>query len=149
MKRLLRKLLFVLIFGAAGAAAFRALARSKVAPDTASTDWPPFERRPDPTHDKSTADGSTDVGPAKTGALGALATEAEQTHVLHARHDSSTAEWRDSEDGRCLEGYPIKVNLTSGIFHVPGGRFYERTLAQRCYASTDAAERDGYRQAKA
>jgi micrococcal nuclease len=52
-------------------------------------------------------------------------------------------------DGQCPDGYPIKVNPTSGIFHVPGGRFYDRTVAQRCYASAEAAERDGYRQAKA
>jgi hypothetical protein len=45
-------------------------------------------------------------------------------------------------------GFPVKVKVSSGIFHVPGGRFYERTKADRWYATTDAAEADGYRQAK-
>ncbi len=31
---------------------------------------------------------------------------------------------------------------------MPGGRFYERTKAERCYQSADAALADGYRQAK-
>jgi len=45
-------------------------------------------------------------------------------------------------------GFPVKVKLSSGIFHVPGGRFYERTNADRWYATTEAAEADGYRQSK-
>jgi hypothetical protein len=51
-------------------------------------------------------------------------------------------------DGAVPEGYPIKVNTRSGVFHVPGGRFYERTNAQRFYATADAAVADGYRQSK-
>jgi hypothetical protein len=52
-------------------------------------------------------------------------------------------------DGSCPDGYPIKANDNSGIFHVPGGRFYERTVPERCYPSADAAETAGYRAAKA
>jgi hypothetical protein len=43
----------------------------------------------------------------------------------------------------------VKLNLQSGIFHVPGGRFYDRTVPGRCYTSAEAAEADGYRRAKA
>ena len=50
--------------------------------------------------------------------------------------------------GACPVSHPIKANDNSGIYHVPGGRFYERTGAERCYASTDDAEADGYRAAK-
>jgi len=57
--------------------------------------------------------------------------------------------WVAPVDGVCPEGYPIKANDSSGIFHVPGGRFYARTTANRCYASADAAIADGYRAAKA
>lgn len=56
--------------------------------------------------------------------------------------------WLPPIDGACPDGYPIKA-AKSGIYHVPGGRSYERTVAQRCYSSTDAAEADGYRRAKA
>jgi hypothetical protein len=43
----------------------------------------------------------------------------------------------------------VKVNARSGIYHVPGGRSYDRTTPDRCYATPDEAERDGYRRAKA
>jgi hypothetical protein len=42
----------------------------------------------------------------------------------------------------------VKVKESSGIYHVPGGRFYERTNADRCYLGPDAAEADGYRRSK-
>ena len=51
-------------------------------------------------------------------------------------------------DGLCPRGFPVKVKESSGIFHVPGGRFYERTSPDRCYATPAAAEADGYRPAK-
>jgi hypothetical protein len=59
------------------------------------------------------------------------------------------ARWVAPDGGGCPPGYPIKVNEDSGIYHVPGGRFYDRTAADRCYASADDATADGYRQAKA
>lgn len=52
------------------------------------------------------------------------------------------------EDGSCPDGYPIKVKASSGIYHVPGGRFHERTRPDRCYATAEAAEADGYRPSK-
>jgi hypothetical protein len=42
----------------------------------------------------------------------------------------------------------VKV-AASGIFHVPGGRSYDRTAPVRCYLDAASAEADGYRQAKA
>lgn len=57
--------------------------------------------------------------------------------------------WVPPVDGQCPEGYPVKATANSGIFHVPGGRFYERCVPERCYADADAAIADGYRQAKA
>jgi hypothetical protein len=46
------------------------------------------------------------------------------------------------------DGYPVKVKLSSGIFHVPGGLAYDRTIADRYYASAETAEADGFRAAK-
>jgi hypothetical protein len=57
--------------------------------------------------------------------------------------------WLPPVDGSCPAGYPLKANNNSGIFHVPGGRFYDRTVAERCYANSEDAVADGYRQAKA
>ena len=59
-----------------------------------------------------------------------------------------TPTWVDPVDGRCPDGYPIKANDNSGIHHAPGGRFYDRTVPERCYADAEAAEADGYRAAK-
>jgi hypothetical protein len=59
------------------------------------------------------------------------------------------SDWLPPLEGGCPAGYAIKVNTTSGIYHVPEGRSYQRTVAQRCYATAEAAERDGYRRAKA
>jgi hypothetical protein len=52
------------------------------------------------------------------------------------------------DDGSCPRGYPLKAKESSGIFHVPGGRFYERTNPDRCYANAADAEADGYRRSK-
>ncbi len=57
-------------------------------------------------------------------------------------------DWVASVDGECPAGYPVKANDNSHIYHVTGGRFYDRTVAERCYATAATAERDGYRPAK-
>lgn len=57
-------------------------------------------------------------------------------------------DWVDPVDGACPVTHPIKANDNSKIFHQPGGRFYDRTAPERCYATAEAAERDGYRAAK-
>ena len=53
-----------------------------------------------------------------------------------------------NDDGTCPEGYRIKAKVASGIFHVDGGRNYDRTKPDRCYATTEAAEADGLRPSK-
>ena len=63
--------------------------------------------------------------------------------------DGVAQHWVAPVDGACPEGFTIKANSSSMIFHVPGGRFYDRTIPQRCYPTAAAAERDGYRRAKA
>lgn len=52
-------------------------------------------------------------------------------------------------DGTCPTTHLVKAKLESGIFHVPGGQFYERTRPDRCYRDAASAEADGLRQAKA
>jgi hypothetical protein len=69
--------------------------------------------------------------------------------TLPASTSATTATWVAPVDGVCPDGYPIKANANSGIFHVPGGRFYDRTVPERCYADAADAEADGYRRAKA
>ena len=58
--------------------------------------------------------------------------------------------WHQPLDGGgCPASHPVKANDSSGIYHLPGGRFYDRTVAVRCYANPEAAAADGYRPAKA
>ncbi len=73
----------------------------------------------------------------------------ETTKSASASPASSMANWVAPVNGQCPEGYPVKANDNSRIYHVPGGRFYARTVAERCYANPDAAIADGYRAAKA
>jgi len=52
------------------------------------------------------------------------------------------------ENGSCPASHPIKAKDGSGLYHVPGGNAYERTIPDRCYSSVDDAEADGYRPAQ-
>jgi len=63
--------------------------------------------------------------------------------------DVDDSPWVEAADaGACPAHHPVKAKLTSGIFHVPGGRSYARTKPERCYATPDDAEADGFRRAK-
>lgn len=57
-------------------------------------------------------------------------------------------DWVEPVEGACPEGYPVKLKLSSGIFHLPGMQAYERTQPDRCYRDAASAEADGYRAAK-
>jgi hypothetical protein len=111
--------------GSSGAQPF-----SAVWPPIVDDDQPADRPRAERSHDvRPFIEVSPDVAPeAPSGALG---------------------RWVEPVDGACPDGYPIKANDNSGIFHVPGGRFYERTVPERCYADAEAAAADGYRAAKA
>ena len=48
------------------------------------------------------------------------------------------------EGGAQPEGYPVKGNADSMLYHVPGSSFYERTVAEVWFASAEAAEKAGF-----
>jgi hypothetical protein len=58
--------------------------------------------------------------------------------------------WVDSVEGgsSCPAGHPIKANMRSGIYHLPGMLAYDRTRPDRCYADEASAEADGLTRAK-
>ena len=120
MMRLLRRLFWLGILAGGGYAALRVARQQQSAPAT-NPQWPPLV---EPIADRKAA-ATTESAPAEA------------------------PRWVGPVDGDCPDGYPIKANDNSGIFHVPGGRFYDRTVAERCYASADDALADGYRPAKA
>jgi hypothetical protein len=43
------------------------------------------------------------------------------------------------------DGFPIKGNLASKVYHVPGSPFYDRAVAQIWFSSAEAAEAAGFR----
>lgn len=93
------------------------------------------------------------IVPKSADATADAETAASTTVAGFASTDSAEApsenDWIEpNDDGSCPLSHPIKANDNSGIFHVPDGRFYKRTKAERCYVSSEAAAADGYRQAK-
>ena len=61
---------------------------------------------------------------------------------------TTSPSWIAPVDGACPVTHPVKGNVNSGIYHVPGGRFYDATLPERCYRDELAAEADGMRASK-
>jgi len=142
MLSMMRRMLWLSLLGGAGYGGWIFWQHRQADDSDQAPEWPPLEP-PDPTtmatsgiaasvsatsgSDELSVDGVADAAtPATTGAM-----------------------WVEPVDGQCPDGYPIKANDNSGIFHVPGGRFYERTVPERCYADAADAEADGYRRAKA
>ena len=62
--------------------------------------------------------------------------------------EPAATEWLEPIDGECPPTHLIKGNAGSGIYHIPGGTSYARTVPERCYATEDAAQADGFRKAK-
>lgn len=127
-----RQLVVLVLLGAAAFVAVRWWSRRGVGSADAAT-WPPLvvadEVAPAPVH--------------------GLVSEAVADAVVDAGGTAAPRWVLPLDDGTCPDGYPVKANDNSGIFHVPGGRFYERTMPERCYAEADDAAADGYRPAKA
>jgi large subunit ribosomal protein L17 len=48
------------------------------------------------------------------------------------------------EDGSQPEGFPIKGNADSMLYHSPGTAFYDRTVAEVWFATAEAAEAAGF-----
>jgi hypothetical protein len=122
----LRRLVLLMFLLAAGALAVARLRSRRAAPEAAPAEWPPFEPR-------------LVAGPPEQAVPSVPATQ----------ETGSAVAWVVPEVGGVApNGYPVKVKLSSGIFHVPGGRFYDRTNPDRCYPDAAAAETDGYRPSK-
>jgi len=147
----LRRLFWLALLGGAGYAGWAGWQRRHAPAAAGAPEWPPLDPRPTPSKAAgATADGfaafdtdgagedSKGEAPGNQGAPGAPDLAAAP----------SGARWVAPVDGECPEGFPIKANDNSGIYHVPGGRFYARTVPERCYARSQDAETDGYRAAK-
>ena len=56
--------------------------------------------------------------------------------------------WVEPEGGVCPSSHPVKVKLTSRIFHLPGMFAYARTRPDRCYENENTAAADGFTRAR-
>jgi hypothetical protein len=139
MMRWLRRLLLLGLLGGGGFAGYNAWKRKQQGAVSDAPSWPPFES---PQPGEPTGSTAEPPGPA------AAAPVATATTTDSAARPNGSG-WVDPVDGQCPDGYPVKANDNSGIFHVPGGRFYARTVPERCYANAADAVADGYRPAKA
>jgi len=136
VRRIRRLLLLAAVVGAVGALLTRRAAAARTRP-AAPPRWPPIEFE-SAAHESAAPD-TTPVAAAVTTAVTTAATAPIE----------STATWVLPVAGDCPSGFPIKANDRSRIYHVPGGRSYERTVPERCYANPEDAAADGYRAAKA
>ena len=105
----------------------RALRRRRAPQVTGEARWPPLAEEPSPTPRRGPV--TFDESPA-------------------ASAGDDAPGWVEPVDGACPSSHPIKGNADSGIYHVPGGASYDRTVPERCYVSPEAAEADGFRRAK-
>ena len=77
--------------------------------------------------------------------------QAEPATALASADDPAAgdpAPWVEPTDAQCPVTHPVKGNASSGIYHVPGSRFYAMTIPERCYRDAAAAEADGMRAPK-
>ncbi|MFN8022020.1 MAG: hypothetical protein U0Q03_10875 [Acidimicrobiales bacterium] len=131
MVRVVRRMLWLALLGGAAAFAARWWAARSVPVPATTPSWPPFEP----------------PAQAPTEPVVEPVPEPVVERVVHAA--AEVPRWVLPVDGQCPDGYPVKANDNSGIYHVPGGRFYERTKPERCYVDAESAAADGYRAAKA
>ena len=145
MWKLLRRSFWLALLGGGAYAAYSTWQRRQEPEPAAPPSWPPLEEQ----------DGDVPAGDPLVAAFDNVtehASEHESEQQSAADDDASPTEgrrWVEPIDGDCPPGYPIKGNDNSGIYHLPGGRFYDRTVPDRCYADEDDAQADGYRRAKA
>lgn len=153
MATTLKRLFWLSLLGGAGYAAWAVYTGRQADEGATAPEWPPID--PPSTADVGaavpTSDDPDEPGSATTATAGFAAVPVD-VPVDGAAQDASAASsprWVVPVDGACPPGYAVKANDNSGIYHVPGGRFYDRTVPERCYATTDDAAADGYRPAKA
>jgi trigger factor len=80
----------------------------------------------------------------------ATAEEAEAAGYRAAKGDTDHVGQIEGDGSRdCPEKFPIKGNSSSMIYHLPGGRSYDQTIPEVCFASEDDAVAAGYRASKA
>ena len=146
MLRWIRRLIWIGLIGGVGAAAYTVWHRRQL--ERPAQDWSGDDAVPLRLVGDEPRGAATTFTPLADDPSPNDAPLVDATPDDTAAEDDPPSTWVAPVDGACPSGYPIKGNSNSLIYHVPGGRFYDRTVPERCYASAADAEADGYRAAK-
>jgi large subunit ribosomal protein L4 len=89
------------------------------------------------------------IATPKAAVARAIARESETTSLEKGAAASSDGPYGPQShaplaDGSQPEGFPVKGNADSMLYHVPGSSFYARTEAEVWFASAEAAEAAGF-----
>ncbi len=80
--------------------------------------------------------------------LKAGSTSADDHDLTDAEITDGAAQWEGSklpnDDGSAPEGYDIKGNAVSMLYHEPGGRYYNATVAEVYFDTAENAEAAGF-----
>lgn len=113
-----------------------AAAATKAAEDAAKSD-----EAEDLTLTEATAEVKATDGPA-TEAASVVDAEADAPAV-----DLPAGAAPANEDGSAPEGYTVKGNADSGLYHEPDGQWYDATIAEFWFKSAEDAEAAGFKKA--
>ncbi|MDA3030852.1 MAG: hypothetical protein O3B90_00790 [Actinomycetota bacterium] len=150
MVTVVRRSLWLVLIGGIGGATW-SWWRDRTAPPAspAPPEWPPLDPARATTSESSTT-AHTSTGTLQRSAPAVASVVNVLADSPDPRSNAVTGSWLPpTAGGSCPASHLIKANDKSGIFHVPGGRFYDRTKAARCYATAAEAVADGYRSAQA
>lgn len=87
---------------------------------------------------------TVDTEPADTEPVDTEPADSDSGGELHPHGEGSHA---PLEGDAMPDGYPIKGNEDSNKYHQPDGRWYEQTVAEVWFATTEAAEAAGFNEA--
>ena len=88
------------------------------------------------------------VAPVKKAAPAKKAAAAKKTPPAKKAPVPPAAWVEPDPSGTAPATHPVKAKLSSHVFHLPGMSAYHRTRPDRCYATAEAAEADGFVRAK-
>lgn len=133
---------------------------SAVAPTPAQTtpSWPPVEHEahahvseanPESPAERTPATRPTeDAQPAVSDVATTRVRPLKAVRKTSSVKGASSNKWVEPNGNVCPSSHPVKGKVSSKIFHVLGGRSYDRTNPDRCYETPADAEADGLRAAK-
>ncbi len=89
---------------------------------------------------------------AKAAAAETKAAEDADTADTTDRREAAAAELPEgavaaNEDGSAPEGYTVKGNADSGLYHEPDGQWYDQTVAEVWFKTAEDAEKAGFKKA--